>query len=109
MLRGPASMRTQGAVRLRDRASKEIMSRADAVNSAEDSMAYPELTWGKRFAGAQERGMQARVAQEAGRSYFLHPEQATLGTLMKCSSRYKVSSIIQVCGGPGWRCLDYLG
>ncbi len=35
-------------------------------------MAYPELAWGRWSAGVEERGMQARVAQEPGRSRFLH-------------------------------------
>ena len=80
VLRGPgatpAAKRTQGACRLRDRASKVILSGADAVNLAEGSMAYSELAWGKWSAGVEERGMQARVAQEPGRSRFLHPQQA---------------------------------
>jgi hypothetical protein len=39
-------------------------------------MAYPELAWGKRSAGVEERGMQAPVAQEPGRPRYLHRKEA---------------------------------
>jgi len=48
-------------------------------------MAYSELAWGKRSAGVDERGMQARVAQEPGRSRFLHPQQAVRAPRYKWS------------------------
>ena len=44
----------------------------DAVNPTEDHIAGPEEAWGWRFAGVEERGMYARVAQEPGRSRLLH-------------------------------------
>jgi hypothetical protein len=36
-------------------------------------MVCPEQAWGRQSAGVEERGMQARVAQEPGRPCFLHP------------------------------------
>jgi len=39
-------------------------------------MPRPERAWGGVSAGVEERGMQARVAQEPGRPRLLHPRQA---------------------------------
>jgi hypothetical protein len=46
-------------------------------------MTYPELAWGRVSAGVQERGMQARVAQEPGRPRFLHPKEGGVGAAIE--------------------------
>ena len=57
-------------------------------------MAYPELAWGKQSAGVKERGMQARIAQEPGRSRFLHLSR-------RCGRRGKSRPGPGYCSNPG--------
>ena len=80
MLRGagvtPAAKRTQEACRPRDRASKEICRGADVVQNAEGTIACIAVAGCRGSAGVEERGMQARVAQEPGRPRRLQPTRA---------------------------------